>query len=143
MIVPQLYGIKAAKNGLCPKLALSNARKLRVSDLETTEINFMDHPSPIPMSGLRSLSQRCGSGRLSLYHFVSESFELSSFGFTIHPLALSATRRFSQFALRDSKGNAFDQRLQTMQGIFFVLFLSAVLLGFDDNDAIFGNAAIA
>lgn len=79
---------------------------------------------------------------LLLRDAASQGFELSSLGFTVHAFAFSAAGGFGRFTLGHSKGDTFDQRLKTIQSILFVLFLSAVLLGFNNDDPVFRNAAI-
>jgi hypothetical protein len=74
---------------------------------------------------------------------ASQCFDLSSFRFTVHPFALSATGRLSRFSFWSSEDDAFYERLKTIKCIFFVLLLGPMLLGFDDDNAILRNAAIA
>lgn len=55
---------------------------------------------------------------------------------------MGAARGFGGFALGGGNGDALNQFLKALEGIFSILLLGAVLLRFDDNDAVFGDAAI-
>jgi hypothetical protein len=68
---------------------------------------------------------------------------LPAFGFAVHAFTASTSGRFCWFAFWRSVQNALDEHLKPMKGIFFILFLGAVLLSFYDDNAFFGDAAIA
>ena len=55
---------------------------------------------------------------------------------------LRAARWFSGLALFGGDSHAFDQVFEAIEGVFFILLLGAVLLSFDDDDAIFGDAVV-
>lgn len=82
-------------------------------------------------------------GSASLYDFASQGFKLSSFRLAIYPFTLSTTRGFSGFPSWGCDGDAFDQFLEPCEGIVPILLLGTVLLGFDHDDPVFSDAAIA
>lgn len=55
---------------------------------------------------------------------------------------LRAARWFSGLALFGGDSHAFDQVFESIEGVFFILVLGTVLLSFDDDDAVFGDAAV-
>lgn len=73
---------------------------------------------------------------------AAQSLDLAAFGFVVEPPVVRTFGRPGGFALWMGNGNALDQKLEADEGVCFILLLGAVLLSFDDNDAIFGDAAI-
>ena len=72
----------------------------------------------------------------------TQRFELAAFGFAVQSLAIGTARSLGVFALFGGNSHRLNQNLQSYEGILLVLLLGAVLLGFDDDNAVFGDAAI-